>query len=122
MTFQVGDIVRKAGANDNSITYCVQEVGDEYGIELVKVDDPRADGWWEHQFWELAPDVRDDARTAEAQEPKPIVEQDSKEPDPVLLALNEKLTLAAAAVIHGDKDAINLITDALVDVRTAIEA
>jgi hypothetical protein len=66
--------------------------------------------------------VPDDARTAKAQEPKPIVEQDSKVPDPVLLALNEKLTLAAAAVIHGDKDAINLITDALVDVRTAIEA
>ena len=122
MTFSVGDIVRKAGAMDNSVTYCVLEVGDEYGIELVKVDYLGADGWWEHAFWELAPAVRDDPRSAKALEPKPIVEPIPKAPDPVLLALNEKLTLAAAAVIKGDEAAVELITDALVDVRKALEA
>lgn len=118
MTFAVGDIVRMVRGDET--TYCVQEVGNEYGIELVKVDHPTATGWWEHTFFVLADEAKEDPRTEIAKQPKPAPEP-PKEVDPVLVALNEKLTLAAAAVIQGDKAAIELITDALADVRTALE-
>lgn len=118
MTFQVGDIVRMTKGDDT--TYCVQEVTNEYGVQLIKVDHPTATGWWEHTFFAAA-GVRDDARTAAALAPKPAAQSPSAEPDPVLVALNEKLTLAAVAVIEGDRAAVELITDALADVRTAME-
>lgn len=120
MTFQVGDIVRIRGGDET--TYCVLETGDEYGIPLVKIDHPGATGWWEHQFFILADDVKEDPRTEKAKIPRPPEDPaQGKVVDPVLVSLNEKLTLAAAAVIKGDVDALQLITDALADVRTAIE-
>jgi len=118
MTFAVGDIVRMA--RGDGTTYCVLEVGNEYGIPLVKVDHPTADGWWEEPFFVLAADVKADPRTDFAKLPKPAPEP-KKETDPMLLELNETLTLAAAAVIKNDAEAIQLITSALASVRTAIE-
>jgi hypothetical protein len=118
MSFAVGDIVRMVRGDET--TYCVLEVGDEYGIPLIKVDHPSAGGWWEHQFFTLADDVKADPRTEQAKTPKPPPDP-PKEVDPVLVSLNEKLTLAAAAVIKNDADALLLITEALADVRTAIE-
>ena len=119
MTFQVGDIVRMTRGDDT--TYCVLETSNEYGVQLVKIDHPTATGWWEHGFFTLATGVKDDPRTAEALAPKAAPPDPAREPDPVLVSLNEKLTLAAVAVIEGDRAAVELITDALADVRTALE-
>jgi len=120
MTFAVGDIVRMA--RGDGTTYCVLEVGNEYGVPLIKVDDPSASGWWEEPFFVLAEGVNDDPRTAEAKIPKPppVVEPPQSQ-NPLLISLNEKLTLAAAAVITSDVDALELVTAALAEVRTAME-
>jgi len=64
--------------------------------------------------------VKDDPRTDLAKTPKPVPEQ-PKAIDPVFFAMNETLTLAAAAVINNDAEALQLITEALATVRAAIE-
>jgi hypothetical protein len=125
MAFSIGDKVylQLGLERTDPREFTVLETAREEGIDLVRVDHPQADGWWEEKFFGLTP-------TADAG--IDLGKPDAKKgPDPVQLSVSERrvarieelVAAASAAVLVDDKaaaqDALGTVAALLRDTRDA---
>ena len=121
---QVGDKVylRRGLERHDARAFTVVETTVEHGIELVKIDYPGADGWWETGFFGDTPSP-EAGRAQELIQNEPIADPNSGDDlSRQLFEIDELLTIAVAAFVSGeDRSAIDSITRAVERLRGARE-